>query len=395
MNEEKKTAVLNKQDAKASHSVPIVLDVSALYEIIRANANVKVRKDAIAHLIKLVNGGTEIDCDEIAALFDTEKNLTIATELKRLLNKLQIRQKFAYDPTSRYDRKLSPTEEAKILEEMDRLKKLYDKSSGEKGAFEKKYKILGKIAEGGMGRIFHGVRLEDDRPVAIKYLLLKQLSKKTNVERMIARFRREGDLLTKRLSHHNIIKAHEYGEADGEYFLVMEYVENGTLEDMIKAELLDLDTFKTVSCQLSDAVEYLHRNGIIHRDIKPSNILIDKGNGSLQIKLTDFGLARDKRNSKLSKISFQAGTDEYSSPQQLQDARAADERDDIYSMGKTLYEMLTGRTLKNDEPYVEIIKLNSAMPTEIDTTVRKCIEYRKENRFQTVSEIRKVISDLL
>ena len=128
-----------------------------------------------------------------------------------------------------------------------------------------------------MGRIYKALRLQDNQTVAIKFLLLEELSKDNDRERIIARFKREGEIL-KGLSHPNIIKGFEYGEADGEYFLVMEHVEGETLEDRLKRNPLGLQTFKIISLQLCDAVEYLHKNGIIHRDIKPGNILIHEEN---------------------------------------------------------------------------------------------------------------------
>lgn len=393
MPKSNKTQILTEHGyAHGIHAGPIYSDVSAILQVIKSNSDSKTRKDAAIYLLKLVEEHKDIDEGMLAGLFNAEKDIGVATELKRVLNKLQIRHKFSEDPTSKYDKKLSSTEKAKLSEEIDRLKRAYDNSSGKEGDFERKYKVIEKIADGGMGRIYKAVRHEDNLPVAIKFLLLEELSKNNNRERIITRFRREGKIL-RSLDHPNIVRACEYGETNGEQFLVLEYIDGGTVEDMINGKSLNLNAFRVVSLQLCDAVEHIHKNGVIHRDIKPANILVTNKDSSMQIKLTDFGLAKDKKDAKISRISFQAGTDEYSSPQQLEDARYADERDDIYSIGKTFYEMLTGKIFKNDEPYKEIAETNFRVPKELDIIIKKCIAYRKEDRFQTVSDLRKAITE--
>jgi len=396
MKDEKATKVLNCHIQNGEKlPVNITSDLSALYEIIRSNPDTKLRRNSATHLLKLVEEGRFIDSGEIIELFNAEKDTGVAAELKRVLNKLKARQIFMEDPTSKYDRKLTPAEEVQILDEIDRLRKLYDKVAGDKGAFEKKYRIIEKIADGGMGRIYKGIRREDGVPVAIKVLLVEELSRKNDREKIIARFKREGELLTKKLKHPNIVEAFEYGEAGGEYFLVMEYIEGKTLEDILKKGPLDFTTFKAISLQLCDTVEYIHKQGVIHRDIKPGNILVIEQHDPIRIKLCDFGLAKDQKDRRLSRISFYAGTDEYSSPQQLKDARDTDERDDIFSMGKTFYEMLTGRTLKNEDPYLEIIKFNAGVSEEIDLIIKKCIENNRNDRFQRVADLKDSLEKVL
>jgi serine/threonine protein kinase len=389
LSTENSTHILGDKDRQSKPSFAVTSDVSALYEIIRSNPDTTVRKNAVAHLLSLVERGQDVDSELIKALFNAEKDITVAAELKRLLNKLQILQKYSSDPAAKYDHKLTDVDEENLQKEIHRLRSLYDNAQGEKGSFDRKYKILGQIAKGGMGRILQGVRLSDHKPVAIKYLLLEQLAQENSREKMVARFEREGKLLTKRLKHRNIVQGYEYGESNGEHFLIMEYVDGGSLEDIIKAKPLELAAFKDISIQLCDAVEYLHRNDVIHRDIKPGNILLTADvRGSLQIKLCDFGLSKDKRDSKLSRFSFQAGTDEYSSPQQLQDARTADERDDMFSMGKTFYQMLTGRTFDGAEEYLTVKEFDPELSEKIDEIIMKCIEPEREKRIQSISTLR-------
>lgn len=399
-------------------------DPSALYEIIDKNIDRKVRRAAATYLLKLLNEDMEIDPSIIQELYHNEKEITVATVLKRIQNKLKIRQSLPYDPTAPFDQALSPKEAQQVMAEIDRLKDLYDRSKKKEGAFDKRYRLLEKIAQGGMGKIFRGIRQQDGQKVAIKFLLLEELARHNDPDKLIARFKREGEIL-KRLNHPHLVKVFEYGEAGGEYFQVMEYVEGGSLEDRLKKGILDLNTFKSIALQLCEAVAFLHSQGIIHRDIKPGNVLLVKrekldekggeagiGKGfvdgpktndltagrnrhpdpyPITIKLSDFGLAKDKKGLKLSRFSFQAGTDEYSSPQQLQDARHADERDDIFSLGKTFYEMLTGKTFTNDDPYTDISLDDKVFSGQINSIVKQCLEFEPKRRWSSVNALAAVL----
>ena len=177
-------------------------------------------------------------------------------------------------------------------------------------------------------------------------------------------------------------------KADGEYFLVMEFLDGGTLADRFKDSPIASGLFKEIALQLCDAVDYMHRQGVIHRDIKPENVMFSTGDSSARVKLCDFGLSKDKRDRGLSRFSFVAGTDDYASPQQLTDARFADERDDIYSIGKTFYAMLTGAICAGIDDYQEISELNGDAPEGIDKIVQKCIKHKKEDRFQNIRDLR-------
>lgn len=390
MAEDKRTNIINDLSAKPCAAMPVIsTDLSALYAILKSNTDNKLRLDTAAHLLRLVEDDQDIDEGTLAELYRDEQDVEVAAALKRVLNKIQLRRIFCDDPTAKHDRKLTSSEERKILDEIDKLRKLYDDANDDKGAFDRKYSVSGQIAQGGMGRICRAFRKEDMQPVAIKFLLLDELSRNNHRERIIARFKREGEILQK-LHHPNIVKALEYKEANGEYMIVMEMAQGEPLEDIINDKALDLEAFTAISLQLCDALEYIHKNGIIHRDIKPANILITGSapGKDCSIKLLDFGLAKDMRTSRLSRISFQAGTAEYSSPQQLKDARDVDERDDVFSLGKTMYQMLTKRTFKDSEEYIDISSFHPGTPDEIDAIIRKCISSDKKDRYPSVSALR-------
>jgi serine/threonine protein kinase len=445
---ETKAAVDSASAKRADAKPTISSEIEALYEIIRSNQDVRTRLDAAAYLLKLIDEGRPVDPETLNALYGAEKEITVATALKRALNKIRIRRTLFKDPTGPYDRKLTAQETRKLKEEIDRLRGLYDRFHRRKGAFDRKYDRLEKIGEGGMAGIFRAARREDGRVVAIKFLRLAELSGAANPERVIGLFRREGELLTRCLDHPHVLKGYEYGEADGEHFIVLDHVRGGTLEGMIDKRPLDFALFKRIALQLCDAVGYIHRQGVIHRDIKPANILIereeaesgapptagqdrggpacpgmDEGGSShgpavapalhaaaheaVSIRLADFGLAKDKRDRRLSRFSFAAGTDDFSSPQQLADARDADERDDIFSMGKTFYEMLAGRTLKNSEDYRPVAPAagvagaesvrSAAGPRDmgrwdsLNALIRRCIAPERAYRWQTVGDLEKAL----
>jgi serine/threonine protein kinase len=403
----------------------IISDVDALYEILRSGKNVEIRRDAATHLLWLIDKGSRIDPEVVESLYKTEPEITVATALKRILNKLQLRRKMAKDPTAIHDRKLTEAETRTLQEEIDHLRGFYDRYYRRGGAFDEKYHSLKKIDEGGMANVFRAVRRKDNRAIAIKFLRLAELSEKSDPQQLVARFHREGELLTRRLNHPHLLKGYEYGEMDGEYFIVLEYVSGGTLEDLVKKGPLDFGLFKRIALQLCDAVAYIHQEGIIHRDIKPANILAERpvmdqefrpvdpksalssipnaagqafvptespaihaaDDEAISIKLADFGLAKDRRGPRLSRYSFAAGTDDFSSPQQLADARDADERDDIFSMGKTFYEMLEGRPLKNGEPYRPVVLADSGRSEAVNTLIRKCVAPEREERWQCVGDL--------
>jgi serine/threonine-protein kinase len=200
------------------------------------------------------------------------------------------------------------------------------------------YELIRKLGEGGMGATYLARQVSMDRLVALK-VLKKGLAKKAG---FVERFVREAHLAG-RLSHANIVQALDVGEAGGFHYLAMDYVEGQTASALIpsggampEAQALD------IALQVARALEAAHRQGIVHRDVKPENILVTAEGIA---KLCDFGLAREAEGeSGLTQTGTALGTPHYIAPEQARGEGGVDVRADIYSLGATLYHLVTGRT---------------------------------------------------
>jgi serine/threonine protein kinase len=199
------------------------------------------------------------------------------------------------------------------------------------------YKIISLIGEGGMGDVYLAEHVSIQRKVAIK-VLKPELVKNEEIR---LRFKNEAAMLA-HLQHPNIVGLIDYVEQDGGLFLIMEYAEGQGLDDLIKAQKapISIERAKKLMIQIVEAFIYAHKNGIVHRDVKPSNILVTNDD---QIKVLDFGIAKlvGEGNHHLTKTGTQIGTVYYMSPEQVR-GKVLDHRSDIYSLGVTFYELLTG-----------------------------------------------------
>ena len=270
-------------------------------------------------------------------------------------------------------------------------------AQGPAHVFNGRYEIVRRIARGGMAEVYLARDLLLDRPVALK-VLFPELS----VDRaFVERFRREAQAAAN-LSHPNIVSVYDWGEEDGTYFIVMEYVEGRPLSTLIRAEgTLLADRVADIGAAVAGALAFAHRNGVIHRDVKPGNVLID---GTGHAKVTDFGIARAAGTQEnLTQTGAVMGTATYFSPEQAQ-GYGVDGRSDVYSLGVVLYEMLTGRPpFSGDNPVTVAYKhvreeptaprqVNPVIPAAIEAIVLQAMAKDPDDRYPTAEELR---ADLL
>ncbi|HXQ35646.1 MAG TPA: serine/threonine-protein kinase, partial [Anaerolineales bacterium] len=211
------------------------------------------------------------------------------------------------------------------------------------------YRIIKQIGRGGMATVYKAYQPSMDRHVAIKILPGELAESKE----FVGRFQQEARIIAK-LEHLHILPVFDYGENDGITYLVMRYLEAGTLKDRLESGPISFSEIDQLLTQLCQALNYAHEHGIIHRDLKPANALVDE-DGNLF--LTDFGIAKLlEGTSSFTHTDAVMGTPAYISPEQAQ-GQTVDQRSDIYSLGIILYEMVTGRVpFTADTPLAVIFK---------------------------------------
>src|SRR5712664_3278368 len=199
--------------------------------------------------------------------------------------------------------------------------------------FDGRYRIIRKLGAGGMANVYLAEDQELGRRVAIKILNERH----ANDDQFVERFRREAKNAAA-LSHPNIVSIYDRGEAEGTYYIAMEYLDGRSLKELIVARgPAPIHLAVDYARQILAAIRFAHRHGIVHRDIKPHNVLVD---GEGRLKVTDFGIARAGA-SEMTEAGSIVGTAQYLSPEQAK-GTAVDPRSDIYSVGIVLYELLTG-----------------------------------------------------
>ncbi len=198
------------------------------------------------------------------------------------------------------------------------------------------YILESLIGEGGVGEVWRARHENLDKPVAIK-CILPQFSKDKNI---YDRFTREASSMA-RLEHPHIVGVHDFFSESGNTYLVMSYIEGGSLQDLLeKKQRLDSDEAMKISFDILNALDYAHQRGVIHRDVKPPNILVTE---KLDAYLVDFGIALELGKKRVTQFGTNIGTPEYMSPEQIRGEKL-DHRTDVYSFGCVLYEMLAGST---------------------------------------------------
>jgi len=264
-----------------------------------------------------------------------------------------------------------------------------------------RYEILQKLGEGGMGVVYKAMQTSVERIVALKILHPHM----TVNEEALKRFQREAKT-TSKLRHVNSIHIYDFGVEDNLSFLVMEYIEGESLDDVIrKSGPLELPRFANIVRQVCYALAEAHDLGIVHRDLKPGNIYLSrKRDGSEEVKVLDFGIAKvvgEQQNvTRLTQTGMIIGTPQYMSPEQVEGI-PLDHRSDVYSLGIIMYELLTGETpFQAETPFQLLMKHvkekpvpprkfrpNLAIPEAVEKIVLKALEKDPAKRFQSISEL--------
>ncbi len=242
------------------------------------------------------------------------------------------------------------------------------------------YEIIGIIGKGGMGSVYKARQLSLNRLVAIKVLKSEYASQKD----FILRFNREAEVLAK-LSHPNIVPIIDKGVQNGLFYFVMEYIDGETLRQKLKNGRLRFDEAIKYTLQILRAISFAHKQNVIHRDLKPENVLIDK-NGN--VRIADFGLADivgAQNDYSLTNSGMAMGTAHYMAPEQRRDAKRVDSRADIFSLGITLYEMLSGEVPQGN--FKRICQLRNDVNPAIDAVIEKAIASKPTDRYQSSDEM--------
>ncbi len=262
-----------------------------------------------------------------------------------------------------------------------------------------RYRIKAELGRGGMSTVYlaHDPRFERD--VAIKLLPLELLHQPT----FRRRFEREAKVVAS-LDHPAIVPVYDFGEEDGQPFLVMRFMTGGSLGERLKQGSISIAEASRIVTKLAPALDEVHTHGVIHRDLKPSNILFDQRN---EPYISDFGTAKLKyAHTKLTDTGGAVGTPAYMSPEQIQGDRELDARSDIYTLGVILFEMLTGKhpyqtntpiavAVKHMfEPVPNLQEMEPTLPTACQEVIVRAMAKQKEERFHTAVEFAAALQEV-
>lgn len=260
-----------------------------------------------------------------------------------------------------------------------------------------KYKIIGLLAKGGMGAVYKA-----KHPTLNRTVILKKLTIKGNPQ-FIERFKREAKIMMD-FKHDNIVTVYDHFKEGNSYYIVLEYVDGFSLDELIKRErALPSVLAMYVFLEICRALKYAHDSGVIHRDIKPANVLISRTG---DVKLVDFGIAAYEEGSEegvgekdLTTHGMTLGTPSYMPPEQFEDTKSVGKAADIYAMGVVLYEMVTGKkpfpgnfapdtiNMIQKGRYVRVHRINPKVDRTIAKLTGKMIKPRKEQRFQDLGPV--------
>jgi HAMP domain-containing protein/predicted Ser/Thr protein kinase len=268
--------------------------------------------------------------------------------------------------------------------------------------FAARYEVLESIGKGGMGVVFRARDRQLDEVVALKVLRDDALSEDAS---LLERFKTELKL-ARRITHKNVLRTHDFGEADGTAYISMEYLEGVTLKDLVRSKgALPLAVGLRIAKHMCHGLEAAHAQGVVHRDVKPQNMLILPETGEL--KIMDFGIARvsevEGGISGLTTDGSVLGTPDYMPPEQATGGQA-DFRSDIYSLGVVFFEIFTGRLPFTGEKLVQVIlghvqkpppsprSYNPSLPDDLEAVILRCLEKKPAARYQKVADVLRDLS---
>ncbi|MCC7385491.1 MAG: serine/threonine protein kinase [Deltaproteobacteria bacterium] len=262
------------------------------------------------------------------------------------------------------------------------------------------YRVLGELGSGGMAIVYKALQPSLDRLVAIKELRQEFVSDR----QICARFEREATSLAT-LQHGNIVHIYDFIRDVDTAYIVMEYVEGTDLFDVLHdARGLPPDVAAVIALQLAEGLEYAHYHGIIHRDVKPSNLLISKLG---EVKIMDFGIARDHGRADLTQVGMSLGTPAYMAPEQIRGDKV-DFRADIFGLGIVLYEMLSGHKPWGDDEsstniarkvlYEEMTPIRQHcpdLPAALAQIIESCLAKEPDRRYPSTHDLRRALAAYL
>lgn len=265
------------------------------------------------------------------------------------------------------------------------------------------YRIDSVVGAGATGKVYRATQVSMQRTIALK-ILKRDL---THDKKVVQKFLREARSCAE-LSHPNVMHVYNLGEEKGRYFIAMEYVAGKTVHDLIndKGRIPPLETI-AITLQIARALDYAYTKKIVHRDIKPANVIVTpKG----EAKLMDFGLAKNFEDSGRTGITYPGeglGTPNYMPPEQVENALGADQRSDIYSLGASMYHMLTGKYPLEDPTIHGLLKkilledptpvheVNKEVPAYVSKIVEKAMCKNPDGRYQVPGEMIKELTEAL
>lgn len=256
------------------------------------------------------------------------------------------------------------------------------------------YEVVKRLGAGAMGAVYMGRQISLDRDVALKVLFRSLAANKPD---FVSRFYREAKVMAK-LNHPNVVTCFGVGEAHGLHYLAMEYVDGGSVADLLKKhQRFSVGDALHITLACLRALEHAHELNLVHRDVKPDNLLLtSKGT----VKLADLGLAKALDDDlSLTQSGTGVGTPHYMSPEQTKSAKHVDARTDIYAVGCMLYRFLTGKVPFEGDTVVELFiakesgkyepakKINREVPERLDLLIDRLLAKKPEQRPQTCTEV--------